>query len=262
MKIAIAKSLREGVEIIKKNPIIFIPVVCATIISFFINFYLNTLVENAIIIMNYLTGEEIDLGLIFSSLPIFKIIIFGLLGGLISFYLFLAAIKLIYDSREGKPSLTRAFATAFKKYIPVLLAGALFCLLISVVIFATAIISVVISVLGISEIIKTTLVLLAFLLCAGILVFTQIKFLYYPYAGIIDDKGTIDSLKMSWWITERNFWPTLALTLITMIVALILLLVITPLPQIIESIVGIVIQTLTTAWAVSVFTSAYLQIRR
>jgi hypothetical protein len=261
MKIQIKKALVEGFQVLKTNPVIFLPLLFAAIVSYFINPYLADLTTEAIALMNYFSGEEIDFGLILSALPIGKIFLALFIGGIVSFYFFLATVKLTYDSFLKKPSVGEAFKSALKRFIPVILAGTLIFLLNLSIGFAAIMLAAVIWALNLPIAVGTMLVLIIALGGFILIVYLQIKFIYYVYAGVIDEKGIIDSLKTSWKLTFGNFWQTLALALITMFVALLLAPLVAPLPKGVATVIGAAIQILTNGWAICVFTSAYLQIR-
>jgi len=261
MTIQIKKALVEGFQILKTNPIIFLPLVFAAIVSYFVNLYLADLAADAVALFNYFSVEEIDFGLIISALPIVKIFLAILIGGIISFYFLLTTVKLTYDSFLKRPSAGEAFKSALKRFVPVILAGTLIFLLNLLIASAAITLAAVIWAMNLPPAVGTALVLIIALLCFVLVVYIQIKFIYYVYAGIIDEKGTIDSLRTSWKLTFGNFWQTLALALITMLVALLLALLAAPISGGASAVVRIAIQILTNGWAIAVFTSAYLQIR-
>ena len=261
MKIQINKALKEGFSILKNNPVIFLPLIFAGIIAFFTNRYLAGLVEDATAMITYLSGEEIDLSLLFSSLPIIQIVLTLLLGGIVSFYFLLTTIKLTHDSFKKTPSMGGAFTTAIKRFIPVFLASVLIFLLLAAAACISLLILTIISALNVPQSVLTVFFVFFALLNAVLMIFLQVKLIFYPYTGVIDAKGTIDSLKTSWRMTKGNFWQIILLTLITMAVALLLMIIAAPFPQSVAPFIGAIVQILTTGWAISVFTSSYLQIK-
>jgi hypothetical protein len=267
MKIKISKSLKEGLLALRDQPIIFLPIAIGLIISYFLNLYLNKIYLSKIIEKSLpplplspsqITAESFqNITLILASLPLMKIIILLLIGSLISFFLFLVAIDLISNAlRRQEKSLILTLKWSIKKFPSVFWAGVLVFLLILVIIFSSIIIAALLS-----SITNQSSILLVLLAVTILIIFLHVKFIYYPYAGIIDDRRAIESLKASWRITRENWWRTFVLTIITMTATLLLILLTAPFPSAIAAFLGILIQILATAWAIAVFTSAYLQIR-
>lgn len=261
MKIQIAKSLKEGLLILRGYPIIFIPVAIISIVSYFLNLYLNKIIEKSLLLL-----LSPDILTILSLLPKTEIVLVLLLGNLIAFFLLLTAIDLSYNAfmRRAR-SLTSAIKLALERFLSVFLASILLFLLILILVCSSIIIAAFLTFalnwLEVNESLINTLAALIILGAVIFAIFLQIKFLYYPYCGLIENQKAIDSLKTSWRITHGNWWQTFALIVITMSATLLLMLLITPFPGTIAILLGMIIQILTTAWAITVLTSAYIQIR-
>ncbi len=172
-KIKIWKSIKEGFEILIKNPVIFIPA--------FLIAVLNSLTD--ILFSNVPEPTETlstDVLAYFISFMMWFIIF-----TLISIFLTSVIIRLVYDAVSEKASLFESAKIAVLKYPTLLISGIIYFFIVG---FGT----------------------LA-LIIPGIFLF--VKFLYYQYAILLDNEGIINSLKKSWKITNGNWWSTFLIAL-------------------------------------------------
>lgn len=263
MKIGISKSLKEGLEIINKNPLVYLPLFFISVVSYLSNLYLAGVMKNSLAQITE-SSQEFGITGLLSSLPWLKIIVITSIAGLVSFYLFLAAIRLIYDGINHKPSLNHALKVAIKKFAPLFVASIIIFLLNIAVIFLSVAVALLTGAImyafGAGDLAATIVMSFVGLVGFVFLMFLQLKFVFYPFVGIIEHEKTPNMIRKSWQLTRDNWWRLFALAILTMLVALLLFVLTTLVPNPVAAIAGLIIQILATGWALSVFTSAYLQI--
>ncbi len=222
-KIKIWKSIKEGFEILIKNPVIFVPAFVIAVL----NSLTDTLFSNVPEPTETLSREVLAY---FISFMMWFIIF-----TLISIFLTSVIIRLVYDAIGGKASLFESAKIAVLKYPTLLISGIIYFFIVG---FGT----------------------LA-LIIPGIFLF--VKFLYYQYAILLDNEGIINSLKKSWKITDGNWFSTFLIMLfffaiffISAILSLIFEILNLPISNLVDFITTLVV----LPWLMSSLTSTYLQI--
>lgn len=92
-------------------------------------------------------------------------------------------------------------------------------------------------------------------------IFISVKFMYYIFFIVIEDKGVIDSFKSSWKIVNGNWFRTVALSIYWFLPISIASFYTIPLSRNSETIISFIIVLLALPWSTTSFMSAFLQIR-
>lgn len=172
-KIKVLKSIRDGFEILIKNPVIFVPAFVIAVL----NSLTDTLFSNAPEQTKELSPEILAY---FVSIMIWLLVL-----TLISIFLTSVIIRLVYDAVSEKASLFESAKIAVLKYPTLLISGIIYFFIVGFGFLA--------------------------LIIPGIFLF--VKFLYYQYAILLDNEGIINSLKKSWKITDGNGFSTFLIML-------------------------------------------------
>jgi hypothetical protein len=261
MKIKIGTSLREGIQVFKKNPVLLVPLIGIAIVNYFVGQYVGGIVQKALgaFAPAILSGAGAQVptvptpftppgalppgaaalpnpGELFASLgPVLgQISVITLVVGLITFILWLMTIRMISDAKGGKVNMNEALGLAVKKFIPLAISSLLYTLMV----FAGLIVFII----------------------PGI--FLAIRFTFYPSAGMIDGKGIISSLGESWRVTKGNFWRMFGLGAATFAITVVLGLIAAVFPAGVASqIASVVLGFIASAWSIGAYTVAYLQAR-
>ncbi len=265
MQIRIGEALEQGISTMLKNPITLIPLAVAGVINFFMGRYISSAVYKMLSPMmeqlqpfNNVGAQTLPDNVSSSFDPALAQQFAGdffslwtsiapivIVGGLVMLILYLMSVRLTADAIMETPSPKEALMMSLKKCIPVVLSYILF-----------------VAMVGAGSIL---------LLIPGI--FLAVRFCYFPFATMLDDKGIISSLSKSWEITKGNFWRTFSLGLVITVLGIgisLLFAVLAPtnplalasgqmpaLPQILQNIAGVIVAAL----VVGTFTKAYLQAR-
>ena len=156
---------------------------------------------------------------------------------LIAIYLDSVTVRLAYT----KSSVLRAFGFALKKYIVVLVATLIYALIVALGTLA--------------------------LIVPGI--YLAVRLYYFIDAIMIDEKGTIESLRISWKIAKGNWWTTFLILLILGILSFFINMLLSSAFAIVSLgkyrdyiyVAQIPIITVFRAWSCSAFVQAYLMLR-
>lgn len=90
-------------------------------------------------------------------------------------------------------------------------------------------------------------------------IFLSMRLLFYEQAILLNNKGIVDSLKMSWNVAKGNWWRIFGLAIL---ISLISLLISVPLDLINKTIADFVAATFIVPWVAATYTKAYLQLKR
>jgi hypothetical protein len=159
-------------------------------------------------------------------------LLFALVVIITSIFAFAMLSKMAFDSLEGKPDLSEALALSVRKFVPLLAAYILYYL---IMLFG-----------------------LILLIIPGI--FLSIKLYYFQYFILFDNKGVIESLRLSWQMVKGNWWRTALLLLIWGILGFVSAFV-GNLPRTAEVIIYFVIYLLFSPWSTSSIVNAYTQLK-
>lgn len=172
-KIKIWKSIKEGFEILIKNPVIFIPAFLIAVLNSLTDILFSTVPEQT----KELSPEILAY---FVSIMIWLLVL-----TLLSIFLTSVIIRMVYDAVSEKASLFESAKIAVLKYPTLLISGIIYFFIVGFGFLA--------------------------LIIPGIFLF--VKFLYYQYAILLDNEGIINSLKKSWKITDGNWFSTFLIML-------------------------------------------------
>ena len=90
-------------------------------------------------------------------------------------------------------------------------------------------------------------------------IFLSIKLLYFEQAILLNGKGAVESLKMSWNVSRGNWWRVFALVLL---ISLISLMIVFPVNFFDRHIADFVASSLIVPFVAASYTKSYLQLKR
>lgn len=252
MKLQIIQTIKQGLDVIIKNPIILAPIVISAILQCVDHYF---------------------------HVPVQKYVLNSILVILVLVFLALIICKMVYDAVKSKVSLFWAIKLSARKFIFILIAAILYALSL-IVFFAFVFLGVAIfCVLAgfISVVIGVSISHIPCAIIGSILgaipgSFLSIKFIFYSYAILLDNEKIINSFRKSWQITKGNWWRIFGLYYIFMIPSIFLIwlsasLIALERPQItlISLLVGLfslLIGSFLLNWSISAFTIAYIQLTK
>lgn len=225
IKLKVFRAFGSGFTIPHKNPSMFaVSAIYSAILSTFMYFTAAF----------YQIGEEPDfIASVTGILSPGEYLFFALIVGIAAILTTAVLSKMAYDSLDGKPDLSEALALSVHKFLPLI---AMYILFYLIVIFGTVL-----------------------LIIPGI--FLSLKLAYSQYFILLDNKGVIESLRLSWLIVKGNWWRTLALALIWGIIIAPISTFVINLPRTSETVIYFVLYLLITPWMTSSFVNAYAQLK-
>jgi hypothetical protein len=238
MKLQIIPAIKQGLEVIIKNPIILAVVVFyAVLYCLYIYFFVYA----------PKLGELQELP------PNFWL--YTILITLISIFLLLIVTKIVYDAVvNNNVSLSEAINLTARRFIFVFIASILYLLIIFVHGFIIGFITTTIP--------EIFFFILIALITSGI--FLSIKFIFITYFILLNNEKIIDSFKKSWQITKGNWWRILGLLLIFLIPIMILSITASVIAVVIDAVqIALILDfiwLLLMGWLISTFTIAYIQL--
>lgn len=224
MKLQFIPTIKQGLRVIIKNPTILWTVILYAILnSIFIYFFIYA---PGLIF----TPEEMSL---FPEHLIWYLI----LSSLISLFLLLIIIKMVYDAVvNNSVSFSEAISLSVRKFIFALIVFILYYLVVTFGFIA--------------------------LIIPGI--FLIVKFAFVAYFILLSNEKIIDSFRKSWQITKGNWWEVFGLNLM-FIIPVVILSIIANIIAIISVPIALVldfVSLLLSGWFLSVFTIAYIQLTK
>ena len=226
MGLDIGKALKEGLTVLRDNPVIFVPALIGAVISSLLNFYQTTFLDS-MFGSEYFTGvaageivlRVMEFMLAYTPLLLVSFVIFLFLNGV--------CIRMVYDGRKGKASLKGAAQLVASKYVTLFVGTVIYGVVLIIGLIARVI--------------------------PGI--YIGIKWVFYEYAILFEKDGARSSLRRSWEMTKGNWWALFALMLIFGIIIWGFALII---PEIASN---FFIVLLTMTWFNAMLTDAYLQLK-
>lgn len=223
MKIPIAETLKNGLDILKANPIIFAPIFIEVALNFCIGSLVNAMdipqFESMAMVMNFL--------------PL--IITIFMLSTLPGCFLDSMVITMVFNAkRKRRLSLAKVAKFVAYNYITLLIAG---------IFFWAAVVS-------------------GFMLMVIPGIFLVVRLIFYKCAVLLDEGGIVSSLGKSWKATEGNWWRIAALMLIFGAMFVGVSGIDIMLPQSLLFVSDLLILLFIKPWFLSSFTMAYLRLRR
>ncbi len=207
MKIQIAKAIKQGLEVIIKNPaivtmVIFSGIAHYVVIHLFIYFPKFLLFFPIIPMPPTLTSVLIEL---------LETIKFYILPISILLFLNLIICKMVYDAVKNRVSFIRAVSVSAKKFIFIFIATIFYSLIIGIGLIILQIEPILFLLVGV---ISSPVIILG--------IFFSIKFIFFNHTILLDNEKIINSFKKSWQLTKENYWRIFGLLLIFLIPAWIL----------------------------------------
>lgn len=274
MKIAIGKAMDEGVQLLIKKPLLFVPFIILAVMNFFLGKYMMNMLlqflgpflqgtgipgipgvgaqglddfsaleplpetgfDTGMLPPNFQLPQEIISGMISSALAIWsQLLPIMLMGGLVTLILTLMAIKMIAQAKEGEIRMGEAFVMALRKFFLVFISSILYGLMV-----------------GVGMIL---------LVIPGLII--AVRFYYYPYAAMVDNQGIISALSTSWNLTRGNWWRSVGLFVIFGVVGVVFMALASIFPPLSTGnlIISSIATLLVSAWSVSTLTVAYFQMK-
>lgn len=223
MRIPILETLKNGLDVLKENPIIFLPVFIGVALNFCI-YYLTTVTA------------PVEFESIYDMMGFFPLLIATFVLYLLPSYFFDAVvITMIYNvKRKRRISLTKVAKFVAYNYIILLTASIFFW----------------------------TAVLFGFMLLVIPGIFLAIRLIFYKYAVLLDEGGIVSSLKKSWKATKGNWWRIAALMLVFAGMFLVVGATDFFLPEDFLFVSDLLVLLFIKPWFLSSFTIAYLWLRR
>lgn len=222
-KLKVFRAVGAGFAIPHKNPSMFVvSAIYSAIMSTFMFFT----------VAFYQPQEAPDyISSLTGLLSLGEYLLFALVVIMASIFTFAILSKMAFDSLEVKPDVSEALALSVRKFVPLLAAHILYYLIIM---------------FG-----------FIFLLIPGI--FLSVKLYYFQYFILFDNKGVIESLRLSWQMVKGNWWRTALLLVIWGILGSISALV-GNMPRTTEVIIYFVVYLLFTPWSASSIVNAFTQL--
>ncbi len=225
MKLQVIQSIKQGLEIIIKNPVILAPIVINAVLNcIFIYFFVYT-------------PKLAYFSKVAPVLPEhFALYAYAILSLLISSFLLSMVCKMVYDAVKGNVSISEAVSLSLRKLVFIFIATILYSLIVTIGLIA--------------------------LIVPGI--FLLNKFAFYNYAILLDNTKIIDSFEKSWRIVTGNWWGVFGIHLIFLILIMILSTIASIIAPVSVQVAIILdfISILLLGWLMSVFTIAYIQLTK
>jgi uncharacterized membrane protein YhdT len=240
MNIQITQAIKQGLEIIIKNPAILV-VIISNAVLFCVFFYFFVYIPQ----IDFLYTSPMErLALTPGEMPEMPEMpeyfgLYSFLLSLISLFLGLIIVKMVYDIvKNNKVSLSETISLLARKFIFVFIAYILYSLIL---------------ILG-----------LIALIIPGI--FFSVKFVFVIYLILLNNEKIIDSFKKSWQITKGHWWGIFGLFAIFMIpisiLSIVARIIAIPMGAIQTALILDFISLLLSGWAISAFTIAYIQLTK
>lgn len=223
MRIPILETLKNGLDVLKENPIIFLPV----FIGVALNFCTSYLITVAAPVEFETMAAMMDfLPLLMATFALYL---------LPSYFFDAMVITMVFNvKRKKRISLAKVARFVAYNYIILLTASIFFW----------------------------TAVLLGFMLLVIPGIFLAVRLIFYKYAVLLDEGGIVSSLEKSWKATKGNGWRIAALMLVFAAMFLALGTTEFLLPEGLLFISDLLVLLFIKPWFLSSFTIAYLRLRK
>ena len=224
-QIQVIQSIGEGLKVVVRNPIILAPIIINAVLICAYNYFYFHAPKLACV-------PEAEMPF---PAPPEHFWLFSILVTLVSVFLCSIICKMVYDAVKSNVSLSEAINLSARKFIFILIASILWCLIVGIGLVA--------------------------LIIPGI--FLSIKFIFITYAILLDDEKIINSFRKSWQITKGNWWRAFGLFLIFIIPIVILSAIameVATIGAVQAALVIDFVAMLLVSWLVSAFTIAYIQL--
>lgn len=224
-QIQVIQSIGEGLKVVVRNPIILAPIIINAVLTCAYHYFYFYAPKLACV-------PEAEMPF---PAPPEHFWLFSILVTLVSVFLCSIICKMVYDAVKSNVSLSEAINLSARKFIFILIASILWCLIVGIGLVA--------------------------LIIPGI--FLSIKFIFIGYAILLDDEKIINSFRKSWQITKGNWWRAFGLLLIFIIPIVILsaiAIVVGTMGAVQAALVIDFVAMLLVSWSVSAFTIAYIQL--
>jgi len=219
----IQKMMSDSCKILRKNPIIFLPAFIIALLS-------------------------AGWGMVSIPVSLNELIIWLLMLvviTLVSLFLTGTIIRMVYDATRKRLSLKRAMKFVASKYLTILAATVLFSIIIGLGFLA--------------------------LIIPGI--YLAVRLFFYDYSILVDGEDTFSSLRKSWKIMKGRWWDLFGLLIVVAIPIVVISFLLgffsgiffgynTFMLSAVSSVFSFFVSLFYIPWAYSVFTLAYLELRR
>ncbi len=181
MKLHIGSAVKGGVALVLEYPAMLVPLLLMALLNIVVGVYGMQSMVAALgnVWGNYGMSVERMFGVWQSIAPSL------LLSLLLGLFLFLMACHMALNAKRGA-SLSASAQAAARMYVPLLVAGFLYAVMVAVGSFI--------------------------LILPGAYLF--IRFMYFPWFGMAEGKGVFASLRASWALSNGSFWRNAGLVLL------------------------------------------------